>query len=125
MVSNKARFIKENCDETIVLRKKKKQQVIELLKTRNYDIIDNDEEYKYLRTMTIDNLEEENMLKLLNEHDELKNQYIEINKLSLEKMWIKDLNNLEKEYKKYQKNREDRLYGSSNTKSSKSKKMKK
>ena len=47
------------------LRKKKKQEVIALLKSKNYDVIDNDEDYKYLRTMTIDSLEEENVAKLL------------------------------------------------------------
>ena len=31
-----------------------------MLKQKGYDIIDNDEEYKYLRTMTIDSVEEEN-----------------------------------------------------------------
>ena len=43
------------------LRKKKKQIVIELLKNRNYDIIDNDNEFKYLRSMTFEQLEEENI----------------------------------------------------------------
>ena len=67
-LSNKARFIQEQIVEppTLVLRKKKKQQVIELLKSKNYDVIDGDEEFKYLRTMPIDSVEEENVAKLLN-----------------------------------------------------------
>ena len=64
VLSNKARFIKEQCDDTIDLRKKKKQQVVELLKSRNYDVIDGDNDYKYLRSMTIDSVEEENVVKL-------------------------------------------------------------
>ncbi len=124
LASNKARFIQENCDETITLRKKKKNDVIALLKTRKYDIIDDDEEYKYLRSMTIDNLEEENMLKLLEECKLLKQQYISINKKTIEMMWLEDLTNLEKEYEKYKKERVKRLYGKQD-KSKKSKKGKK
>ena len=40
LLTNKARFILEQCDDTIDLRKKKKQQVIDILKDRNYDIIE-------------------------------------------------------------------------------------
>ena len=38
LLSNKARFIKEQCDDVIDLRKKKKDVVIQLLKDRDYDI---------------------------------------------------------------------------------------
>ena len=69
VLSNKARFIKEQCDDVIDLRKKKKQQVIELLQSRNYDVIDQDNDYKYLRTMTIDSVEEENVAKLIAEKE--------------------------------------------------------
>ena len=64
ILSNKARFIKEQCDDIIDLRKKKKAVVIELLKTRNYDVVDGDEEYKYLTKMPIDSVLEENVEKL-------------------------------------------------------------
>ena len=70
VLSNKAKFIKEQCDDVIDLRKKKKEQVIQLLKNRNYDILDNDEEYKYLRTMSIDSVEEENYIKLMKEKED-------------------------------------------------------
>ena len=45
-LSNKAKFIQEQITEppTLVLRKKKKQEVIALLKSKNYDVIDDDEE---------------------------------------------------------------------------------
>ena len=63
-MSNKARFIEEQCENIIDLRKKKKHQVIELLKTRNYNVVDQDDEYKYLRQMRLEMVEEENMIKL-------------------------------------------------------------
>ena len=49
-LSNKAKFIQEQIVEppTLVLRKKKKQEVIALLKSKNYDVIDEDNDYKYL-----------------------------------------------------------------------------
>lgn len=110
-LSNKARFIKEQCDDTIDLRRKKKSQVIDLLKERNYDIIDNDSEYKYLRSMKIESVEEENMMKLLKERD-LKIKELEtIKKTTIEKMWIDELNVLKVEYLKYKKDRVDKLYG--------------
>ena len=77
--------------------------------------------------MTIDNLEEENMLKLLEECKLLKQQYIDINKKTIEMMWLEDLTSLEKEYEKYKKERVKRLYGKdcNRKKGKKSKKGKK
>ena len=69
LLSNKARFIKEQCDDVIDLRKKKKDVVIQLLKDRSYDILDGDEEYKYLREMRLSMVEEENYNKLMVEKD--------------------------------------------------------
>ena len=61
VLTNKARFIKEQCDDVIDLRKKKKSVVIELLKSRGYDLIfDEGEEFNYLRKMPIDSVIEEN-----------------------------------------------------------------
>jgi len=122
ILTNKARFIKEQCEGTIDLRKKKKIQVIELLKTRNYNIIDGDEDYKYLRTMTIDSLEEENMEKLLKEKDIRLEEYKQLNKTSIETMWLKDLDKFEDQYDKYCIEREDRLIGKKSKKKTKKKK---
>ena len=69
LLTNKARFILEQCDGKIDLRKKKKEAVIALLKERNYDVMDEDEEYKYLRGMRIEQVEEENVEKLLKDKD--------------------------------------------------------
>ena len=51
-------------------------------------------------------------------------QYININKKTIEMMWLEDLTNLEKEYEKYKKERAKRLYGKQD-KSKKGKKGKK
>ncbi len=120
--SNKARFIKENVEETIVLRKKKKAEVIKILFDKNYAMVNNDAEYKYLRSMTLDSLEEENMNRLINQCDELKKEYNKIKKKTLEKLWLEDLDNLEKEYEKYRLQRIDRVFGKPTRKKKKTKK---
>jgi len=124
VLSNKARFIKEQCDDVIDLRKKKKQQVIELLQLRNYDVIDNDNDYKYLRTMTIDSVEEENVAKLIAEKEKKQKELDIVKKKTIEQMWNEEINKLNEQYEKYQKVRKSKLYGDE-LKKTKVKKIKK
>ena len=81
----------------LVLRKIKKQQVIELLKSKNYDIIDNDNEFKYLRAMPIDSVEEENVAKLLNEKGTKEAELDILKNKSIEQMWQEELVELTKQ----------------------------
>ncbi len=124
LISNKAKFIQEQIVEppTLILRKKKKQEVISMLKQKGYDIIDNDEEYKYLRTMTIDSVEEENFEKLLKLKEEKENELEIIKKTTIEEMWIKELDNLTEIYKNYQIERLERATGIKSKKKNKIKK---
>jgi DNA topoisomerase-2 len=125
LLTNKARFIEEQCDEVIDLRKKKKATVIELLKTRNYDVIDNDNEYKYLRQMRIESVEEENIVKLRNERDEKMKEFEILKNTSERKMWLTDLKQFDKLYEKYLINRQDRVFGKVKKKKIKKLKFKK
>ena len=111
ILSNKAKFIKEQCDDLIDLRKKKKDTVIQLLKTRGYDVLDGDENYKYLRTMTIDSVEEENYLKLMKEKDEKVHDLSILMNTSIEELWLKELNILKKQWIKYKESRKNRVFG--------------
>ena len=111
ILSNKARFIQEQCDDKIDLRRKKKNQVIDMLKQLEYDVIDDDAEYKYLRTMTIDSVEEENVHKLLAEKEKKEKELDIIKKKTVEQMWTDEINALEKEYVKYQEVRKSKLFG--------------
>ena len=61
--------------------------------------------------MTIDSLEEENMLRLMKECEELKKQYNVIKKKTVEALWLDDLRSLEKEYEKYIVDRTERVLG--------------
>ena len=125
VLSNKARFIEEQCENIIDLRKKKKQIVIELLQNRNYDIVDDDKEYKYLRTMTFEQLEEENIEKLRNQCDEKKKIYDELMKKTPEELWLADLKCFDKNYILYLEERKARIAGKKLKRKKKSAKSKK
>ena len=75
--------------------------VIQLLKDRGYDIIDGDEDYKYLTKMPIDSVIEENIQKLLNEKNEKMKELEHIKNESLEDTWLNELVLLEKSYNNY------------------------
>ena len=111
LLTNKARFILEQCEDTIDLRKKKKTAVIELLKSRDYDVVDNDKEYKYLRTMKIEHVEEENMQKLLKERDDKLKELDILKQTALTDIWKKELNELDKQFSKYRMSRRLRQLG--------------
>ena len=48
LLTNKANYITENLNGTIDLRRKKKDEIIKMLQDKNYDKIDEDNDYKYL-----------------------------------------------------------------------------
>ena len=111
LLSNKARFIKEQCDDVIDLRKKKKDVVIQLLKDRNYDVLDGDQEYKYLREMRLSMVEEENYNKLMTERDNKGKELEVLKNTTIEQMWLRELNELEKAIAKYRNDRKIRQFG--------------
>jgi DNA topoisomerase-2 len=102
LLTNKARFIQEQCDDVIDLRRKKKDVVVELLKNGGYDVIDEDEEYKYLRTMPIDSVIEENITKLLEQRDLKMKEYDTLLHKTTSNIWMEELETLKEQYVKYQ-----------------------
>ncbi len=112
ILSNKARFIQEQCDDVIDLRRKKAQQVIDLLKERSYDIVDEDAEYKYLRTMRIEQVEEENIVKLLAECEKKKIELEALKNQTPANLWMCELNELRGKYQQYKLDRRERQKGS-------------
>ena len=123
LISNKARFIKENCDDVIDLRKKKKDVIIKLLETRGYDKLQDDDEYKYLRKMPMDSVCEENFEALLKEKGDKEAELNKVKETSIQKMWLRELRTLEKEYEQYKIDRANRSRGVTTKK--KKKKVKK
>jgi DNA topoisomerase-2 len=105
LLSNKSRYIKENLDDTIDLRKKKRDEVIQMLISKGYDVMDNDEDYKYLTRMPMDSVTEENVSKLLKEHQDKSAELEMIQSITIHKMWLNELNELEEEYNRFKEDR--------------------
>lgn len=106
ILSNKAKYIQELLNGTIDLRKKKKQEIMDMLQEKEYDTIDDDEEFKYLVRMPMDSVSEENVEKLLNEHKSKQDELERIKSTTIQQMWLSELEILEHEYQEYQKERE-------------------
>jgi DNA topoisomerase-2 len=105
LLSNKAKYIKENLDGTIDLRKKKKDQVVEMLQTKGYDIINDDINYHYLIKMPMDSVTEENVEKLLKEHGSKVTELETIKSTTINKMWLNELQTLRGQYVEYKEER--------------------
>jgi DNA topoisomerase-2 len=112
LLSNKSKYIKENLDGTIDLRKKKRDEVITMLKTKGYDVMEDDEDYKYLTRMPMDSVTEENVAKLLKEHGDKTAELVIVQSQTIQQMWFGELNKLEQEYGKYKEERERIMSGS-------------
>jgi len=120
LLSNKAKYIQENLDGTIDLRKKKKEQVMSMLQGKGYDIIDDDAEYKYLTKMPMDSVTEENVEKLLKEKGNKEQELNVIKITTINQMWSSELENLVEQYCEYKEARQ-RLMDGEETKSGKKK----
>jgi DNA topoisomerase-2 len=111
ILSNKAKYIQELINGTIDLRKKKKQEITSMLQDKDYDTIDGDTEYKYLIRMPMDSVSEENVDKLLKEHQLKQDELERIKETTIQQMWLSELDILEHEYLEYQKEREQAQQG--------------
>jgi DNA topoisomerase-2 len=105
VLSNKARYIQELLDDTIDLRKKKKAEIIAMLLEKNYNVIEGDDEYRYLIKMPMDSVSEENVNKLNREHKDKSDELERIKETSIQQMWLSELQELEHEYIKYRDDR--------------------
>jgi len=111
VLSNKARYIKENLDGTIDLRKKKKDEVNAMLKAKNYHVINDDEDYKYLTKMPMDSVTEENVEKLNKEHDAKQKELAKIQSTTIQQMWTIELDVMQTAYTAYKEERERSMSG--------------
>jgi DNA topoisomerase-2 len=105
MLSNKARYIKENLDGTIDLRKKKKEEVNAMLLAKGYKIMDGDTDYKYLVKMPMDSVTEENVNKLLKDKGNKEVELETIKNTTIQQMWNKELDHLKMQYIEYKESR--------------------
>ena len=101
LLSNKSRYIQELLEGTIDLRKKKRDEVIQMLTDKEYynkQEPSSDAEYKYLTRMPMDSVTEENITKLQKEYHKKMRELDIVKETSIEKMWIDELTKLEEEY---------------------------
>jgi DNA topoisomerase-2 len=96
LLSNKTKFIQENLDGTIDLRKKKREEVVAILKSKKYAVLDEDAEYKYLTKMPMDSVTEEHVDKMNKDCNNKKMELYEIVKTTIHNMWLQELDSLYK-----------------------------
>ena len=115
VLRNKAKYIQEVLSGTVDLRKKNKHDICEMLQHKDYDMVGDDHEFKYLVKMPMDSVSEENIEKLLKEHATKQDEMERIKETSIQHMWLSELDILEKEYQEYQKERAKAQIGASTT----------
>lgn len=101
IIKNKVNYIDEVLNGTIVLVKKNKCQIIEMLKNKQFDMINDDNEYKYLLKMPMDSVCNEKVIKLNEEHNNLTRILDVTRNTTIHQMWLNDLNDFEQAYSDY------------------------
>jgi len=85
-------------DDTLDLRKKKTAEVSSILKKRNYTVIEDDTDYKYLVRLPMDSVTEENIAKIISERDRKLSELATLKGTTEKQIWLNELNVLRKEY---------------------------
>jgi DNA topoisomerase-2 len=114
LLSNKAKYIQEILVGTIDLRKKKREQVTEMLEAKGYYKME-DEEYKYLVKMPMDSVTEENIIKLLKDKGDKEVELEIIRNTSVNNMWLSELDKLRENYIEYKEARTRLMNGEEET----------
>jgi DNA topoisomerase-2 len=102
-MTNRAKYILENLNGEVDLRRKTAQQVADLLTSRKYDKIDDD--YKYLTKMPMDSVTQENVDSILREKGETKVALDTLVATTIENMWVRELDVFVESYSKYKRDR--------------------
>lgn len=103
-LSNRAKYIMGNLNDTIDLRRKTNEAVVKLLEEKGFDRLDGD--YKYLTKMPMDSVTRENVEAILNEKTDKEQELEDLKSTALEQMWMRELVRFEEEYAKYKIQRE-------------------
>ena len=103
-LNNRMRYIQETLAGNIDLRRKKAEEVENLLLQLRFVKIDDN--FKYLIKMPMDSVTEENVLDMQQECEKTKRERDILSSTSIEQMWLGELNILEKQYIQYKTQRE-------------------
>ena len=109
-LSNRARYIQETLNNKIDLRRKSAEQVTELLTSMKFVTIDGD--FKYLIKMPMDSVTQENVAHIMKEKETTETELAALKAKTLQKMWLDELDVLEREYTSYKAKREKIQAGS-------------
>jgi DNA topoisomerase-2 len=114
LLSNKVKYIREILNDTVDLRKKTKEQITEMLKSKGYTLIN--DEYRYLTKLPMDSVTEENVAALMKEHNSKVVELETVQKTTIEQMWLAELDTLTKQYEEYKEERNRLIMGETKTK---------
>jgi DNA topoisomerase-2 len=103
-LSNRAKYIMGNLNDTIDLRRKSNEAVANLLESKGFDKLDGD--YKYLIKMPMDSVTKENVDAILKEKTDTEEEIDILKSTSCETIWMRELTHFESEYAKYKAARE-------------------
>lgn len=113
LLSNKVRYIQENLDGTIDLRRKGKEEIQVILNAKGYDTSvgtgvgdQEDVNYKYLVKMPMDSVSDENVVKLNAEHRTKMDALAALNASTPSSMWLGELAELKIAYTGFKKERD-------------------
>jgi DNA topoisomerase-2 len=102
-MTNRAKYILDNLNGEVDLRRKTSVQVNDLLVARKYDKID--DSFQYLTKMPMDSVTQENVDAILREKEETKQSLDTLLATTIEQMWVKELDAFMETYAKYKTNR--------------------
>ena len=116
ILKSKIRFIEDVINDTIVIYKRKKQDIIndlfenkypgvinkKIVKYKNKNEYSNG--YDYLTKMSIELFTEEEIIQLKKEYEKIKFKYDTILKKTIEDLWLEECSELMKEYRKFKIN---------------------
>ena len=106
LLSNKKRYILENLEGVIDLRKKAKTEINTLLKEHGYEVLDGDEDYKYLVKMPMDSVCQENVTRLEKDHSNKEQELHLTQGKTIQQMWLEELDTFKHQYLEYKEDRE-------------------
>ena len=124
IIQSKIRFITEIVNETLIINKQSKKDIIQKLYSKGYLMINKEQliesetdEYQtykdtittlpsfdYILKLPIYSLSEDSIDQLTKTHTSLQESYDEINEKSISEMWIEELDHFLKMYKRMKKN---------------------
>ena len=96
ILTNRTRYIQEQLDDTLDLRRQKRETLIATLQSKGYAARDGG--YEYLLKMPMDCVTEEKVASLLVERDSKQREYDDLLDTGSAKLWMRDLDALEKTY---------------------------